>query len=333
MGHVVEHKEELSEEEMGVISKVMEFSRQAVEKFMEKSEEKKMGMVGGGSVALGKQQSGSWAFQPEAQPGLANIAGGKDGEVKAHHILVLLLRLRQICNHPGLIKSILAEEEKEQEGLEGDADLVSAMEDLGLEGKGQGVKKVDDILNLENPVFNMNRESTKISIIVEEISRLVKKKEEEKIIVVSQWTSMLELIKAHLSKLKIKVAEISGKILVKHRGDIVDNFNQKDRGAQLMLLSLGAGGVGLNLVGANHLFLVDCHWNPQLEAQASDRIYRVGQKKEVFIHRFIMKDTVEEKIVALQEKKLKLADGVLTGAKRTTGGNKLTIQELTSLFS
>merc|ERR1712013_806941 len=188
MGHVVEHKEELSEEEMGVFSKVMEFSRQAVEKFMEKSEEKKMGMGGGGSVALGKQESGSWAFQPDAQPGLANIAGGKDGEVKAHHILVLLLRLRQICNHPGLIKSILAEEEKEQEGLEGDADLVSAMEDLGLEGKGQGVKKVDDILNLENPVFNMNRESTKISIIVEEISRLVKKKEEEGIWRRSLWS-------------------------------------------------------------------------------------------------------------------------------------------------
>ena len=240
--HVVEHKEELSEEEMRVFSKVMEFSRQAVEKFMEKSEEKKMGMGGGGSVALGRQETGSWAFQPDAQPGLANIAGGKDGEVKAHHILVLLLRLRQICNHPGLIKSILAEEEKEQEGLEGDADLVSAMEDLGLEGKGQGVKKVDEILNLENPVFNMNRESTKITIIVEEIRRLVKKKEEEgimeKIIVVSQWTSMLELIKAHLSKIKIKVAEISGKILVKQRGDIVENFNQKDRGAQVIAYCL-----------------------------------------------------------------------------------------------
>ena len=116
------------------------------------------------------------------------------------------------------------------------------MEDLGLEGKGQGVKKVDEILNLENPVFNMNRESTKITIIVEEIRRLVKKKEEEgimeKIIVVSQWTSMLKLIKAHLSKIKIKVAEISGKILVKQRGDIVENFNQKDRGAQVIAYCL-----------------------------------------------------------------------------------------------
>merc|ERR1719193_292966 len=228
--HTVEHKEELSEEEMKVFSKVMEFSKRAVEKFMEKSEEKKMGMGGGGSVALGGEDKGSWAFQAEAQPGLATMAGGKDGEVKAHHILVLLLRLRQICNHPGLIRAILAEEEKEQEGLEGEADLISAMEGLGLEGNG--TKKVDEVLNMENPVFDLHKESTKIKIIVEEIGRLVIKKEDEgvmeKVIVVSQWTSMLDVIKEHLVKLRIKHVEISGKIPVKARGEIVDNFNQKD---------------------------------------------------------------------------------------------------------
>ena len=72
---------------------------------------------------------------------------------------------------------------------------------------------------------------------------------------------------------------------VKLRGIIVEDFNKNPRGAQVMLLSLGAGGVGLNLVGANHLFLLDMHWNPQLEAQACDRIYRVGQIREVRIHR------------------------------------------------
>ena len=238
--HTVEHKEELSEEEMKVFNRVMEFSRKAVEKFMEKSEEKKMGLGGGGSVALDGEGKGSWAFQAAAaQPGLATMAGGKDGEVKAHHILVLLLRLRQICNHPGLIKAILAEEEKEQEGLEGDADLISAMEDLGLEGNG--AKRVDEVLNMDNPIFDMTKESTKIKIIVEEISRLVQKREQEgvmeKVIVVSQWTSMLDVIKEHLSKLHIKFTEISGKIPVKARGEIVDNFNQKDRGAQVNILS------------------------------------------------------------------------------------------------
>lgn len=98
-----------------------------------------------------------------------------------------------------------------------------------------------------------------------------------------------------------------------------------------MLLSLGAGGVGLNLVGANHLFLLDMHWNPQLESQACDRIYRVGQTKNVVIHRFLCEATVETRILQLQQKKLDLADGILSGAKRANS-NKLTLDDLKTLF-
>ena len=123
-----------------------------------------------------------------------------------------------------------------------------------------------------------------------------------------------------------------GKIPVKDRGDIVENFNRKTRGPQVMLLSLAAGGVGLNLVGANHLFLLDMHWNPQLEAQACDRIYRVGQTKDVVIHRFLCENTVETRIQDLQRKKLELAEGVLTGAKRSNA-NKLTFDDLKMLFN
>merc|ERR1711893_106123 len=115
------------------------------------------------------------------------------------------------------------------------------------------------------------------------------------------------------------------------RGGIVNDFNRVNAGAQVMLLSLAAGGVGLNLVGANHLFLLDMHWNPQLEAQACDRIYRVGQKREVKIHRFVVEGSVEERILQLQEKKLNLANDVLTGAKRT-GANKLSFDDLKMLF-
>ena len=99
-----------------------------------------------------------------------------------------------------------------------------------------------------------------------------------------------------------------------------------------MLLSLAAGGVGLNLTGANHLFLLDMHWNPQLEAQACDRIYRVGQTKEVVIHRFLCEETIETRILHLQQKKLELADSVLTGAKRS-GANKLSFDDLKMLFN
>lgn len=97
-----------------------------------------------------------------------------------------------------------------------------------------------------------------------------------------------------------------------------------------MLLSLTAGGVGLNLIGANYLFLADLHWNPQLEAQAQDRIYRVGQKKPVTIYKFMCTDTVEQKIKLLQDSKLEIANSVLTGAKNT--GSKLTMEDLRTLF-
>merc|ERR1712106_1186471 len=115
------------------------------------------------------------------------------------------------------------------------------------------------------------------------------------------------------------------------RGNIVEDFNNNQQGPQVMLLSLAAGGVGLNLVGANHLFLLGMHWNPQLEAQACDRVYRVGQTREVKIHRFIVEGSVEERILQLQQKKLGLANEVMTGAKRS-GANKLSLDDLKMLF-
>ncbi len=86
--------------------------------------------------------------------------------------------------------------------------------------------------------------------------------------------SSQEIIKVHVERVGLRCAEINGKVPVKLRGDVVEAFNRKDRPPQVMLLSLAAGGVGLNLVGANHLFLLDMHWNPQLEQQACDRVSR-----------------------------------------------------------
>lgn len=80
-----------------------------------------------------------------------------------------------------------------------------------------------------------------------------------------------------------------------------------------MLLSLTAGGVGLNLTGGNHLFLVDLHWNPAMEQQAFDRIYRMGQKKDVHIKKFVCKDSIEQRVIQLQQKKMDLAQSVLDG--------------------
>lgn len=98
-----------------------------------------------------------------------------------------------------------------------------------------------------------------------------------------------------------------------------------------MLLSLTAGGVGLNLVGGNHLLLVDLHWNPQLEMQAQDRIYRVGQTKDINVYKFMTTETIEERIKKLQENKLALAESMLTGSK--IQNSKLTLADLKMLFN
>lgn len=82
---------------------------------------------------------------------------------------------------------------------------------------------------------------------------------------------------------RIRYTSITGQIQPKQRQTRIDDFNRRGSGVEVMLLSLAAGGVGLNLIGGNHLFIVDLHWNPAIENQACDRIYRVGQIKEVYI--------------------------------------------------
>lgn len=335
--NVTEHKVQLKPREKIVYDKVFSFSQSAMEKYMEKAEEKKelkeMGGFGFGSTA--KQTTDDFAFKPGEKPGEGPFA--QQGDIKAHHLLVLLLRLRQICNHPTLIQGMLEQETKISEGIEEggeEIDLISAMEDLNVSQESDAAE--ENFFSVDNPIFDKNRRSSKIAMVLSELEILRRKKVEEgvveKAVVVSQWKGMLDVLKIHIQEIGLKCTEIHGQVPVKARGDIVTEFNAVGRGPQVMLLSLGAGGVGLNLVGANHLFLLDMHWNPQLEAQACDRIYRVGQKKEVTIHRFVVEGTVEEKILKLQEKKLNLAKDVLTGAKRT-GANKLTMDELKELFS
>ncbi|XP_071442809.1 transcription termination factor 2 [Hetaerina americana] len=266
-----------------------------------------------------------------------------DRSVKSHHLLVLLLRLRQICCHPGLIQSMLEDEDYKTNGIVDDSgldvDLISQLNSINLLEPDVDKDKNDKFeeqleknpLTMKNPVFRLNRPSTKINALFNCLKENVLESQ-DKAVVVSQWTSVLDLIGDHLKRNGIKYYMLNGSVPLKTRTDIVENFNNSARGTKVLLLSLQAGGVGLNLVGGNHLLLVDLHWNPQLEAQACDRIYRVGQKKEVHIYRFICKHTVEEKIHQLQDKKLTMAENVLTGAKNPQS-NKLTLEDLKLLFT
>ncbi|KPI92078.1 Transcription termination factor 2 [Papilio xuthus] len=154
----------------------------------------------------------------------------------------------------------------------------------------------------------------------------------EKAVVVSQWTGVLALVERELGRAGVRCVTLSGAVGVGARPALVRALNEAGSPVRVMLLSLTAGGVGLNLCGASHLLLLDPHWNPQLEQQAQDRVYRVGQTRHVHVYRFMCRDTVEQSIRRLQRDKLALADSVLTGA-RSTNHAKLSIEDLKVLFN
>ncbi len=130
-------------------------------------------------------------------------------------------------------------------------------------------------------------------------------------LVFSQWTRLLDLVEPALKEAEISFSRLDGS--TRDRGEVVSRF-QADDGPTVMLLSLKAGGTGLNLTAADHVFLLDLWWNPAVEAQAADRAHRIGQTRPVFVHRLVARNTVEERIVQLQERKRALADLALEDA-------------------
>ena len=132
--------------------------------------------------------------------------------------------------------------------------------------------------------------------------------EGHKALVFSQWTSLLDLVEPHLRDAGIAFTRLDGS--TRDRGAVVAEF-QSEGGPPVMLVSLKAGGTGLNLTAADHVFLLDPWWNPAVEDQAADRAHRIGQERPVMVYRLVAKDTVEEGILALQERKRGLADAAL----------------------
>ncbi len=146
-------------------------------------------------------------------------------------------------------------------------------------------------------------------------------------LVFSQWTSLLDLIEPHLTANGIKFVRLDGSTV--DRASVVNAF-QADDGPPVMLLSLKAGGTGLNLTAADHVFLVDPWWNPAVEDQAADRAHRIGQDKPVMVYRMVARDTVEERILELQARKRRLADAALSEAG---GAAAITRDDLLALLS
>ncbi len=205
-----------------------------------------------------------------------------DGIGKAGiYILEGLLRLRQICDDPRLIK------------------------------------ESDKPLNA----------GVKIRELVREIKENVG---DHKILIFSQFVEMLTLIRQDLDENHINYAYLDGGTNAAKRKNAVSDFQEKEE-IKVFLISLKAGGVGLNLTAADYVYIVDPWWNPAVEQQAIDRAHRIGQKKNIFAYKMICKGTVEEKILKLQEKKLSISQDLV--GEDNAFFKKLTADDIQYLFS
>ncbi len=152
--------------------------------------------------------------------------------------------------------------------------------------------------------------------------------EKHRVLLFSQFVDMLDIIKAWLVREEIKHEYLTGK--TKDRGEVVERFNS-DPTIPIFLVSLKAGGTGLNLTGADYVIHYDPWWNPAVEDQATDRAYRIGQTKKVFVYRIITKGTVEEKIQKLKQRKRNLVDSVISVDRNI--GKSLSYADLQDIFS
>jgi SNF2 family DNA or RNA helicase len=152
--------------------------------------------------------------------------------------------------------------------------------------------------------------------------------EGHKVLVFSQFTSFLAIVRRRLDERGITYEYLDGKTT--DRQARVQRF-QEDESCRLFLVSLKAGGQGLNLTAADYIYILDPWWNPAVEAQAVDRAHRIGQTRRVFAYRLIARDTVEEKILALQDRKRELAESIVRADESMAAS--LTAEDVEMLLS
>ncbi|MFQ6537731.1 MULTISPECIES: DEAD/DEAH box helicase [Aphanothece] len=214
---------------------------------------------------------------------------------KHGQVLALLTKLKQICNHPAL-------------ALRESADVaLSDAAASGFTARSAKVQRLEEIL--------------------EEVIEAG-----DRALLFTQFAEWGLLLQAHLArKWRQEVPFLYGSTSKTERQAMVDRFQEDPRGPQLFLLSLKAGGVGLNLTRASHVFHIDRWWNPAVENQATDRAYRIGQQNRVLVHKFITSGSVEEKIDRMIREKSRLAEEIVGSGEDWLGG--LDVGQLKDLVS
>ncbi|EIW53650.1 uncharacterized protein TRAVEDRAFT_133687 [Trametes versicolor FP-101664 SS1] len=274
-------------------------------------------------------------------------------------VLVLLLRMRQACNHPGLISEDYKKDEQavepksasQNENDDGDDDeLANMLAGLAIKRKPCQVCQSplsasntwkDDVCvdceevykaakkKLGDPTANLPPHSSKTRKIMDILRDAEDRGEGEKTIIFSQFTSMLDLIEPFLRHERVKFVRYDGSMNKVQRDEALSKISE-NAATKVILISFKAGSTGLNLTCCNNVILVDPWWNPALEDQAFDRAHRFGQKRTVNIYKLCVPDTVEQRILELQEKKRALAAAALSGDKYKN--MRLGIDDLVALF-
>jgi SNF2 family DNA or RNA helicase len=210
--------------------------------------------------------------------------------------------------------------------------IMGVIADKGLASAGiavlEGLMKLRQICDspaILNEKEKYTDDSAKLDELMKHIDEIASK---HKILIFSQFIGMLDLIKKRLHVNHIPYTYLDGQ--TQDRQSLVNEFQNNDT-IRVFLMSLKAGGVGLNLTAAEYVFLVDPWWNPAVEQQAIDRTHRIGQENKVFAYKMICKNTIEEKILKLQEKKQLLADDLIS--TETNILKKLTKDDIQDLFS
>jgi SNF2 family DNA or RNA helicase len=238
------------------------------------------------------------------------------------HIIVLdaLLKLRQVCCDPRLMRTLKVGGEVRTGGETpaGNASDFPANPPVDIPAA-----KRDKVEKIDKGARTMG--SAKLDLLLSMLPELIE--EGRRVLLFSQFTGMLSLIAAALDEAAIAYVTLTGDTT--DRITPVERFQQGD--VPLFLISLKAGGVGLNLTAADTVIHYDPWWNPAAENQATDRAHRLGQDKPVFVYKLIAAGSIEEKIVELQEQKAGLADSILS--EDAAGAAKFSDDDLDALFA
>ena len=293
-----------------------------------------------------------WSIMHFANPGLLGgrsdfqerynspIANGEPNAAKRLRAKIRPFVLRRMKREvlpelPPRSEAVLHVELDETERSIYDAVRVATKKDVAAKlaqgGGGSVLVALEALLRLRQAACHPELVPGQHALSSSKIERLLEALEEaasdgHKALVFSQWTGLLDLVEPHLQSANIRFTRLDGS--TRDRGAVVNEF-QSDDGPPVMLVSLKAGGTGLNLTAADHVFLLDPWWNPAVEDQAADRAHRIGQDRPVMVYRMVAKDTVEERIFALQAKKRALADVALGDADHAGG---ITKDELLALL-